>query len=251
MESLYPKNFSRFYDTIYSHHPLNDQNEFYLKEIKKARGPVLEVGVGTGRHYLDGLKAGSDIYGIDISHWMLEVLKTRLDENQHYRISNQNIIDFNIDIKFELIIAPFRVFMHLLEKKDQMRALNNINKHLIPGGRFIFDVFIPDLNQLIAGIKDNVDYDGEYKPGKHLKRTTSTQPDLINQLINVSFKLEWDDEQGSKNEEFNTPIRYFFRYELEHMIERSSFNSYKIYGDFIGSELDNNSREFVIYCYKV
>lgn len=250
MESLYPKNFSRFYDTIYTHHPLSEQNDFYLNEIKKSSGPVLEVGVGTGRHYIDGLNSGADIYGIDISGWMLEVLKSKLNKDQHYRISNQNIIDFRFDMKFDLIIAPVRVFMHLLEKQDQLSALNSVYNHLNPGGKFIFDVFIPDLNQLISGVKDFVDYDQEYEPGKRLKRSTSTKPGLINQIINVFFTLEWSDKEGENTEHFNTPMRYFFRYELEHLVERSDFESFTIKGDFKGSELGKDSKEFIVQCYK-
>jgi SAM-dependent methyltransferase len=250
MKSLYPKHFSRFYDTIYTHHPLSEQNDFYLNEIKKSSGPVLEVGVGTGRHYIDGLNSGADIYGIDISGWMLEVLKSKLNKDQHFRISNQNIIDFKFDMKFDLIIAPFRVFMHLLEKEDQLHALNNVYSHLKPGGKFIFDVFVPDLNQLISGIKDFVDFDQEYEPGKKLKRSTSTQPDIINQIIKVFFTLEWNDDEGKHVEKFNTPMRFFFRYELEHLVERSRFESYEIKGDFKGSKLDGDSKEFIMHCFK-
>ncbi|MCK7528822.1 MAG: hypothetical protein MZV64_70350 [Ignavibacteriales bacterium] len=59
---------------------------------------------------------------------------------------------------------------------------------MAPGGRFIFDTFIPDLKQLITGLDNHTDFDGEYEPGKKLKRIVSTRPDLINQLYKYSFQ---------------------------------------------------------------
>ncbi|MGC9342397.1 MAG: hypothetical protein ACP5E3_06840, partial [Bacteroidales bacterium] len=79
---------------------------------------------------------------------------------------------------------------------------------------------------------------------------TSTKPDLINQVINVFFTIEWTDEKGKNIEHFNTPMRYFFRYELEHLVERSHFESYEIKGDFKGNKLDSNSKEFIVHCFK-
>ena len=250
MAHEYPETFARFYDLIY--HQMRDSvdNEFYLREIRQTKGRVLEIGTGTGRFFINALKQGADIYGLDISPSMVSVLQKKLDKTQHNRISIQNIIDFKYDYKFDLIIAPFRVFMHLLEKEDQIKALNNVYKHLKQGGRFIFDAFVPDLNQLVNGIVNQTDFEGEYEPGKRIKRTVSTKPDLINQVINIDFLLEWDEDNEVKQEHWKTLLRFFFRYELEHLIERSDFRKYKILGDFRGNELDQKSREFIIVCQK-
>jgi SAM-dependent methyltransferase len=248
MNFEYPRNFARFYDQIYHFHRDAVDNEYFRDEVLKTDGTILEVGVGTGRLFCNALEHGSDIYGIDISQSMLDVLFTKIDSQQQHRISLQNIIDFHFDFKFNLAIAPFRVIMHLLDKNEQLRALNNVYKHLEKKGRFIFDVFIPDLRQLINGIDSQVDYEGEYEPGKRIKRIVSTTPDLINQVINVQFRLEWDENNEVKSEDWSVPLRYYFRYELEHLIERSMFESYQIIGDFQGNELNNDSKEFIAIC---
>jgi SAM-dependent methyltransferase len=246
----YPENYARFYDLIY--HQMRDSvdNDYFQNVIKQAKGKVLEIGVGTGRLFSNALNQGADIYGLDISQYMLNVLHKKLPEDQHYRISLQNIIDFNYDFKFNLIIAPFRVIMHVLEKDEQIRALNNVYDHLGKNGKFIFDAFVPDLNQLLNGINNQIDFEGEYEPGKKVRRSVSTSPDLINQLINIRFYLEWDEDNKLKHEEWKVPLRYYFRYELEHLIERSKFEKYKIYGDYQGTELNQKSREFVMICQK-
>jgi len=250
MKHEYPENFARFYDVIYHHMRDNVDNDYFQNVIKQTKGKVLEIGVGTGRLFSNALNQGADLYGLDISQSMLNVLYKKLPENQHYRISLQNIIDFKFDFKFNLIIAPFRVIMHVLEKDEQIRALNNVYDHLEKTGKFIFDAFVPDLNQLLNGINNQVDFEGEYKAGKKIKRTVSTKPDLINQLINITFHLEWEEDNELKQDEWKVPMRYFFRYELEHLIERSKFEKYKIYGDYQGSELNQQSREFVMICQK-
>ena len=250
MEVDYPEYFAGFYDLIYKHVRDGVDNTFYLNKIKETKGKVLEVGVGTGRHFIDALNTGADIYGIDISTSMLKLLESKLNPDQKKRISQKNIIDFESEIKFDLIIAPFRVFMHLIEKDDQLKALNNVFHNLNPGGKFIFDVFVPDLNQLIKGIDNLTDFEGEYSPGNRVKRIVSTKPDLLNQLININFRFEWNDNDLVYQKVWKTPLRYFFRYELEHLVERSDFNNYKILGDFQGNELNLESREFILICKK-
>jgi len=250
MADLYPGYFAKFYDLIY--HQVRDgvDNKFYLEKIRNTKGTVLEIGTGTGRLLTEALKNGADIYGIDISPAMLDVLKAKLSPENQKRISLRNIVDFKSDIRYDLIIAPFRVLMHLTEKAVQMRALNNVYDHLNPGGKFIFDLFVPDLKPLITGLNNVQDFEGEYEPGKRVKRVVSTKPDLINQIINIIFRIEWNDGESNYTREWETPLRYFFRFELEHLIERSEFRTYTIEGDFSGTLLNNDSKEFVVTCIK-
>jgi SAM-dependent methyltransferase len=250
MNYEYPENFARFYDTFYQHLRDGVDNVFFLNHILNTKGRILEIGVGTGRFFIDALREGADIFGIDISNNMLNILKGKLDEDQHYRISNQSIVDFSFDDKFDLIIAPFRVIMHVFDKNDQIKSLNNIYKHLNIKGKFIFDTFVPDLRQLADGLNNVTDFEGEYKEGKKLKRIVSSRTDLINQIINVYFRMEWEEDNETRHGDWELPLRFFFRYELEHLIERSSFNQYEILGDYDGNILDDKSKEFIIVCNK-
>lgn len=250
MDHHYPDFFARFYDTIYDQLRNSVDHDFFLNEIRGSKGKILEIGVGTGRFFIDALSEGADVYGIDISESMLGVLKGKLKPEEHFRISRQNIVDFSFDFDFDLIIAPFRVIMHILPKEDQIRALNNVYSHLKPGGRFVFDTFVPDLKQLVNGLENHIDFEAEYMPGKRLRRIVSTRPDLIGQVINVSFRMEWDEEDGLKTAAWDLPLRFFFRYELEHLMERSDFNGYIIKGDYAGNELCETSKEFIVIGYK-
>ena len=249
MQQEYPEAFARFYDLMYSHIRDGVDNEFFLSHIRDS-DRTLEIGVGTGRFFMEALESGADIHGIDVSKHMLEVLKDKLPEDQLYRVSQQDFTSFGFDRNFDLIIAPFRVIMHIYEKEEQLRALNNAYHHLEPGGKLIFDAFIPKLEQIINGLQNQVDFEGEYEPGRMLKRTVSTRPSLVRQRIDIHFKLEWSTEHGKQTETWDTSLRFLFRYELEHLLERSEFESYEIFGDYHGNPLNEESGEFIVVCCK-
>ena len=128
MTCIYPDFFARFYDLIY--HQLRDDidTRFFQDKISATHGKILEIGTGTGRLFTEALTQGADIYGIDISPAMLGILKSKIPANQCFRISEQNMINFQFDGKFDLIIAPFRVFMHITDKSEQIKAINNVHK---------------------------------------------------------------------------------------------------------------------------
>src|SRR4030095_8531630 len=105
-----------------------------------------------------------------------------------------------LERKFDLIIAPFRMFSHIIETEDQMKFLNNVHDHLIADGTFIFDLFVPDLTRIATGFQNVIDFDGEYEPGKKLRRTVNAIPDYIHQINHVTMKLEWE-EDGIQHEE--------------------------------------------------
>jgi len=246
----YPEFFARFYDVIYDKLRDKTDHNYFLHKIKQAKGPVLEVGVGTGRFFIDAFDKGADIYGIDISPSMIDVLKQKLNKKEHHRISVQNLCELNMDKKFDLIIAPFRVFMHIISVEDQLQALNKVHEHLVSGGQFIFDLFVPDLKLLLHGLDNVVDFEGEYEHGKKSKRITSMKADIINQLSHITYKFVWDQEGEGVSKEWKTDLRFFFRYELEHLINQSKLKPVNIFGDFEENNLNGESKEFIVICIK-
>ena len=246
----YPNFFARFYDLIYSNIDIGIEKDMYLNKISSIKGKILEAGVGTGRLFAEALKRGADIYGVDISPAMIDVLRDKLDDKYHNRVIVKDVRDMNLGVKFDLIIAPFRVFAHFLEVEDQLRALNCIYEHLNTGGIFMFDVFVPDLNLLLNGMQQFVDFEGEYEPGKKIRRISTTENDLIKQITNYHARFEWEEEGEWKYGEWDVKLRYFFRYELENLISLSPFSLKGIYGDLEGKPLTKDSKNFIIECKK-
>lgn len=243
----YPESVARFYDFIYAKLRTVDR-EYFLKKISETRGPVLEIGVGTGRLFLDALSRGADIDGIDNSSHMLARLKQKLDRKHGSRIFLQDVRCMQLPRTYDLIIAPFRVFAHLIDVGDQLQALNKVYDHLNPNGEFVFDLYVPDLTILLHGINERVDFVGEYRPGRKLRRTVSAKANLVDQINLVTMTLTWDEEDGERTETWQTPMRYFFRYELEHLVRRSKLHLKHIYGDYQEHELGPGSIDFVVIC---
>jgi len=248
--SNYPEYVARFYDVIYSKLRAGVDWEYYLKQILKTQGPVLELGVGTGRLFVEALKQGADMYGIDANSSMIEVLKKKIDKKYYHRVKVQDAVNLNLNNRFDLIIAPFRVFSHFVEVKDQFSVLNAVFDHLNPNGQFIFDLFVPNLKLITEGIKELVDFEGEYEKSKKIKRITSMEADPLNQISQVKMKYIWEEKGKEIEKEWAFPMRYFFKYELEHLIARSRLTLVNIFGDYQDHPLDSNSIEFVVVCQK-
>lgn len=247
----YPDYVARTYDAIYAKIRESVDSDYYLKKITQTQGKILEIGTGTGRFFTKAIEQGADIYGIDVSQNMINVLKTKLPTEHHSRLKIQDIRSFQFSAQFSLIIAPFRVFAHLLTPNEQLQALNTVYKHLQPGGRFIFDVYVPNLTLLNDGINGEVDFEGECITGQNLKRTVWAQSDMVSQITQVKMRFEWEELSGQiLTKDWAFPMRFFFRYELEHLLHRSDFEQFEIFGDFQETPLQAGSKEFVVTAYK-
>lgn len=246
--NLYPDFFARFYDVIYHTVRSGSDHDYFMTRIMNAKGPVLEVGAGTGRFFAAALESGADMYGVDISPAMIEVLKSKLPVKEHHRIRVADICYYEDQQKYALIVAPFRVFMHFLTIESQLMALQSMHDLLEPGGTLIFDLFVPNLKMLQESLIDHLDFEGEYEAGKSLKRYSSMQADPINQVSHVKFRLEWEEEGVVKSHTWSTQLRFFFRFELELLLRQSVFEQYSIFGDFEGNPLTAGSKEFVVHC---
>lgn len=246
----YPAYFARFYDIIYDSIRSHVDTDFYLDRIRQTKGRVLEIGCGTGRFFCQAITMGADIYGIDVSQSMTDFLLKKIESRYRDRISIQGAADFQFPFKFDLIIAPFRVYSHLLTVKEQLEALNNAFDHLNDDGRLIFDLYVPDPSMIATGLRNVTDYEGEYEPGRKITRKVDMKADIVNQLSDITMTFRWDEEDHVREEKWNFKFRFYFRYEIEHLVKRSKLTLEKIYGDFNGGGLNENSKEFIVICRK-
>jgi SAM-dependent methyltransferase len=246
----YPDYFARFYDIIYDHMRSDVDLDYYLKKISASKGRVLEIGVGTGRLFTAAIRANADIYGIDVSQSMLDILLSKLDPEHHHRISLQDAVDFHFPWKFDLIIAPFRVYSHIISVADQLKALNNAAEHLGKQGRLIFDLYVPDSGMIAAGLSNVKDFEGEYAPGRTFSRTVSMTADIVHQISDITMTMRWMELDKERVEDFSFRFRFYFRYEVEHLVARSALTLEHLYGDFNENDITTGSREMVVVCRK-
>lgn len=249
MNEPYPDFVARFYDPVYARVRDGVDNEFYLARMAAAGGPVLEIGSGTGRLLREALRRGIDAWGIDVSPAMVERCRAQLPADRRERVSVADAVSMRLGRRFGLVVAPFRVLSHVPSTEDQLRLLDTVHEHLVPGGAFVFDLYVPDLKLLLEGLPETCDFDGEWAPGRRLRRFTSSAPaDLSRQTNGVRMRFEWDEEDGERRDTWDFEMRFYFRFEVEHLVARSRLRLEALHGDFMGGPLTAASRDLVAVC---
>jgi SAM-dependent methyltransferase len=120
--------------------------DFYVDEAKRSGGPVVELGVGTGRIAIPIAQAGVEVIGVDSSQGMLAVARAAAEEagvGDRLDLRAGDLREPPVDGPVPLVICPFRSFLHLHTDQERLHTLGAIRDLLPPGGRFVFDVFTP------------------------------------------------------------------------------------------------------------
>ncbi|HZU21028.1 MAG TPA: class I SAM-dependent methyltransferase [Gaiellaceae bacterium] len=125
---------------------------FYVEEAVRSGGPVLELGVGTGRIAVPVAAAGIEVVGVDLSAGMLEVARERAKlAGVPLDLRYGDMREPPVDGVFPLVICPFRSLLHMETDPDRRLALRAVSSRLAPGhGRFVFDVFTPAADDIAA-----------------------------------------------------------------------------------------------------
>jgi SAM-dependent methyltransferase len=119
---------------------------FYVAEARKAGGPVVELGVGTGRVAVPVAQAGVPVIGVDDSEAMLDVCRARAEESGVADLLELRLGDLRrppVTERVALVTCPFRALLHIESDAERLQALRAARSLLVPGGRFVFDVFAP------------------------------------------------------------------------------------------------------------
>ncbi len=232
--SIYNQIIADSYDSVYSvlRDPSGDV-EFYVAQAKQSGGPILELGCGTGRILLPMAETGVDCVGLDFSPEMLVVLRQKnLPANLELVQGSMEDFDFG-ERRFKLITIPFRGFQHMLTVEAQLNCLTSIKKHLAPGGKFVFDIFDPDLAQMAISEEPEGEPDEVEHNGETIRRYAATSRDLAQQILKVTFRLEGD-HQGDLGTS-DIELRWYYRYEIEHLLVRAGFSNLQFFGGFHGT----------------
>jgi SAM-dependent methyltransferase len=147
---------------------------FYVDEAVAAGGPVVELGVGTGRIAIPTALAGVHMIGVDSSAEMLGVCEARARELGVAARLDLRLGDLRrppVDERVPLVTCPFRAYLHLSDDGERIEALDAARALLRPGGRLVFDVFTPSREDVEAthgrwierepGIDERADWDLE------------------------------------------------------------------------------------------
>jgi SAM-dependent methyltransferase len=124
---------------------------FYVEEALASGGPVVELGVGTGRIAIPTAAAGVHVIGVDSSAGMLEVCadqgrKAGVAERLDLRLGDLRRPP--VDERVPLVTCPFRAYLHLSTDDARIEALEAARGLLRSDGRLVFDVFKPSQDDI-------------------------------------------------------------------------------------------------------
>lgn len=143
-----------YYDWL--HPGLPGEAEFYLREGLASQGPILELGVGTGRVAIPLALSGKKVFGVDLSADMLTLCaeKRRIArvDPALLPLVQADMRSFAFSQPFESIIMPYRAFMHLLTEEEQVACLCCVRDQLAGGGRFVMNLWAVRLAQLAKAL---------------------------------------------------------------------------------------------------
>ena len=122
---------------------------FYVDEALRSGGPVLELGVGTGRIAVPVAAAGIEVIGVDLSAGMLDVARERAElAGVRVDLRLGDMREPPVDGVFPLVLCPFRSLLHMETDADRRAALRAVASHMADAARFVFDVFTPGADDI-------------------------------------------------------------------------------------------------------
>ncbi len=241
------------YDLVYSWY--QDDLEFYVATAKQSRGPVLELGCGTGRVLIPTLQAGVPIDGIDLHPAMLEALKQKAAAlGLKARVYQADMRDFTTPRKYALITIPFRAFMHNLTTPDQLKTLRICREHVEGGGMMVFNIFHPSFDQLVVP-------DGQPcyertilhpQTGLPVRIVDVAQTDRVNQVRRFTRTVELSNAQGKTADvrHYEFALRWTYKAEMELLLHLAGFSRWEILGGFDRRPLERDTDEMVVTAWK-
>jgi SAM-dependent methyltransferase len=225
---------------------------FYSNLALESGGPVLELGVGTGRVAIAIAQAGIEVVGVDSMTPMLDQARQRLDRlprktRHRVELRESDLQRLRLRRKFPLVVAPFNVWMHLYTREEIERGFATVRHHLTPGGRFAFDVLLPDpvslardpakryAGGLVPHPRDGV----RYRYGEYFSYDPMTQVETV--VMDFEHPVK-------KEQSFCTPLtqRQFFPAELESLLHYNGFRVESHTGDFEGKPIGADTESQVV-----
>ena len=246
MEKIYSKKFVAFYDYgCYGPIPKRKDIAFYTNYFRSFKGKILEIGAGTGGITIPLLKRGLNLTALDISPAMIEILRAKIKkEGLSARVIRGDMRKLNLKNKFDAVIITFRPFQHLYSVVDQMSALMSIKKILKKGGILIFDVFNPNWKYISKGNWRWQKSNAITLPNtrRKIKAERRNRYDMAEQMMHEEWRFVYP---NGKTEIIPLKMRFFFRFEIEHLLNLIGFKVKNLYGDFDKSKFKTNSPEMI------
>lgn len=199
-----------------------------------AGGRALEFAVGTGRVAVPLAARGVPVTGIELSPAMVDQLRTKVGPEE-LPVVIGDMATATAPGRFTLVYLVYNTIANLLTQAEQVACFRNAARHLAPGGRFVIELWVPELRKLPPG-QQAVVWSSE---SGYIGLDTY---DVLNQHV-VSHHFHFGDSTDA--ELFRTPHRYIWPAELDLMGQLAGFELESRHADWTGGEFTAESRSHV------
>lgn len=197
-------------------------------------GRALELAIGTGRVGVPLAERGVPVTGIELSVPMVDRLRTKVDE-ERIPVILGDMATARAPGEYTLVYLVFNTISNLLTQAEQVTCFRNAARHLAPGGRFVIELWVPELRRLPPGQAATVFHS---EPG-YIGLDTY---DVLHQHV-VSHHFRFDD--GRQAQLYRSPHRYIWPAELDLMAQLAGLELETRHADWSGSEFTAESRSHV------
>jgi SAM-dependent methyltransferase len=197
-------------------------------------GRALELAIGTGRVAVPLAERGVHVTGIELSQPMVDVLRAKVDVRA-VPVVHGDMATAHAEGEFSLVYLVFNTISNLLTQSEQVRCFRNAARHLVPGGCFVVELWVPELRKLPIGTDATV---WHTEPGYIALDTY----DVLEQQV-VSHHFRFDDSKQARLT--RSPHRYIWPAELDLMAQLAGFELESRHADWQGGEFTADSRSHV------
>ncbi len=197
-------------------------------------GRALEFAIGTGRVAVPLAERGVPVTGIELSRPMIDQLRAKVDETR-IPVVVGDMATAVAPGEYSLVYLVYNTISNLLTQAEQVACFRNAARHLTPGGRFVIELWVPELRKLPPGQEAVV---WHCEPGYI---GLDTYDFLRQHLVSHHFRF---DESGQA-QLFRSPHRYIWPAELDLMAQLAGFELEARHADWIGTEFTAESRSHV------
>lgn len=200
--------------------------DFYVRLAFEADGPVVELAVGAGRVAIPVAQAiNRSVIGTDSSAAMLGEARTRAAEGGvDLDLRLADMLDFELEEPAGLIYCPGRSLLHLPTWAERRQVFERVARSLRPGGRFAWNALAFD-----HAVAARLDGEHQSSPAPHVNHYDIAE-NRVDMVLDdgASTSLWW----ATKNEWLG-------------LIDVAGLELESLHGDFTGSPLGPESREYV------
>ena len=197
-------------------------------------GRALELAVGTGRVAVPLARRGVPVVGIELSTAMVDQLRTKVDEDT-VPVVVGDMASAQAPGDYTLVYLVFNTISNLLTQAEQVACFRNAARHLGPGGRFVIELWVPELRKLPPGQSATV----WQSDSGYIGLDTY---DTLRQHV-VSHHFHFDDSRQAQL--FRSPHRYIWPAELDLMAQLAGFELESRHTDWDGATFTAESRSHV------